>query len=99
VAELSLAERSSGPRLRTKGFTPQPYKLGGGPDARRIARGLPGGPSQAPGPKSWLTRPQDPCTSLTPGSPSAHATPALVAHTQGGITLSLEEGELDADFC
>src|SRR2546423_4208661 len=39
------------------------------------------------------------CTSLTPGSPSAHPTPALVAHTQGGLTLSLEEGELDADFC
>ena len=35
----------------------------------------------------------------SPGSPSAHPTPALVAHTQGGITLSLEEGEVDADFC
>ena len=37
-----------------------------------------------------------------PLSPPAHlrltATPALVARTQGGITLSLEEGELDADF-
>jgi hypothetical protein len=38
----------------------------------------PGGPFQAPGQKSWLTRPQDPYT------------PALVAHTQGGITLGLE---------
>jgi hypothetical protein len=43
--------------------------------------------------------PQDPCTSLTPGSPSVRPTPALVARAQGGITLSLEEGELDADFC
>jgi hypothetical protein len=72
------------------------YKLGGGPDARRIIKGASGGPFQAPGQKRWLTRPQDPCTSLTPGSP---ATPALVAHAQGGITLSLEKGELDADFC
>src|SRR5271154_7188529 len=45
-------------------------KLGGGPDARRIIRGASGGPFQAPGQKSWLTRPQDPCTSLPPGSPS-----------------------------
>jgi len=32
----------------------------------------------------------DPCSFLTPGSPSAHATPALVARAQGGITLGLE---------
>jgi hypothetical protein len=31
--------------------------------------------------------------------PPAHATPALVAHAQGGLTLGLEQGELDADFC
>ena len=59
---------------------------------------LPGGfqgPFQAPGQKSWLTRPSGP---LHLSHLSAHPTPALVAHTQGGITLSLEEGELDADF-
>ena len=43
--------------------------------------------------------PQDPCSSLTLGSSSAHAAPALVAHTQGGITLGLGEGDLGADFC
>jgi hypothetical protein len=32
-------------------------------------------------------------------SPPAHPTPALVERTQDGITLSPEEGELDADFC
>ena len=40
-----------------------------------------------------------PLRTPAPLSPSAHPTPALVAHTQGGITLSLEEGEVDADFC
>jgi hypothetical protein len=60
------------------------------PDA--FARGLPGGLFQAPGQKKLSPR-------LTPAHLSAHPTPALVAHTQGGITLSLEEGELDADLC
>jgi hypothetical protein len=40
--------------------------------------------------------------SIAPLSPPAHLRllrlRALVAHTQGGLTLSLEEGELDADF-
>ena len=44
-----------------------------------------------------------PSGSPAPLSPPAHfCLPRLrrwVAHTQGGITLSLEEGELDADFC
>jgi hypothetical protein len=35
---------------------------------------------------------------LTPGSPSAHPTPALVARAQGGLTLGPEGGELDPDF-
>jgi hypothetical protein len=35
---------------------------------------------------------------LTPGSPTAHPTPALVAHAQGGLTLGPERGELAADF-
>jgi hypothetical protein len=75
----------------TKGFqiTPQPYKLGGGPDARRIAR------------TKKLAEPalRTPAPLSPPAQPLAPPTPALVAHTQGGMTLSLEEGELDADFC
>jgi hypothetical protein len=56
--------------------------------------GFQGSRFRAPGQKSWLTRPQGPLyLSHPPGLPSAHPTPALVAHTQGGITLSLEEGE------
>jgi hypothetical protein len=35
---------------------------------------------------------------LTPASPPPHATPALVAHPQGGLTLGPERGELAADF-
>jgi hypothetical protein len=35
---------------------------------------------------------------LTPGSPPAHATPALVAHAQGGLTLGPDGGEFAADF-
>jgi hypothetical protein len=49
--------------------------------------------------KSWLTRSTGPLHLSHPRLTFAStATPALVAHTQGGITLSLEEGELDADF-
>jgi hypothetical protein len=43
---------------------------------------------------AWVT----PAPVLTPGSPPAHATPALVAHAQGGLTLGPERGELAADF-
>jgi hypothetical protein len=39
-----------------------------------------------------------PALFLTPGSPSAHPIPALVARAQGGITLGPEQGELGADF-
>ena len=41
----------------------------------------------------------DPCTFLTPSHPRLTATPALVAHAQGGLTLGPEEGELAAVFC
>ena len=34
---------------------------------------------------------------LTPGSPPAHATPALVARAQGGLTLAPERGDLGAE--
>jgi len=37
---------------------------------------------------AWVT----PAPVLTPGSPPAHATPALVAHAQGGLTLGPERG-------
>jgi hypothetical protein len=40
-----------------------------------------------------------PYAQLTPGSPSAHPTPALVARAHGSLTLSPVEGELNADFC
>jgi hypothetical protein len=40
-----------------------------------------------------------PAPVLTPGSPPAHPTPALVAHAQGGLTLGPERGELAADSC
>jgi hypothetical protein len=43
---------------------------------------------------AWVT----PAPVLTPGSPPAPATPALVAHAQGGLTLGPERGELAADF-
>jgi hypothetical protein len=46
--------------------------------------------------KTLADLPSGPLHLSHPGSPS---TPALVAHTQGSITLSPEEGELDADFC
>jgi hypothetical protein len=35
-----------------------------------------------------------PARVLTPGSPPAHPTPALVARAQGGLTLGPEGGEL-----
>jgi hypothetical protein len=44
-------------------------------------------------------RPLDPCIFLTPAQHSAHPTPALVARTQGGLTLGPDGGELDVDFC
>jgi len=44
---------------------------------------------------AWVT----PAPVVTPGSPPAPPTPALVVHAQGGLTLGLEQGELDADFC
>jgi len=43
---------------------------------------------------AWVT----PAPVLTPGSPPAHPTPALVALAQGGLTLGPEQGELAADF-
>src|SRR2546421_6442687 len=46
---------------------------------------------------AWVT-PACPAAVLTPGSPPAHPTPALVAHAQGGLTLGPERGELAADF-
>ena len=42
----------------------------------------------------WVT----PAPVLTPGSPPASATLALVTHAQGGLTLGPEQGELAADF-
>jgi len=36
---------------------------------------------------------------LTPGSPSAQPSLALVSRAQGGLTLGPEQGELEADFC
>ena len=67
------------------------------PDA--FARGRLGGFSfQAGEGKSsslaWVT----PAPVVTPGLPLAPPTPALVAHTQGGLTLGPERGELAADF-
>jgi hypothetical protein len=38
-----------------------------------------------------------PTPMLTPSSPPAHPTPALVARAQGGLTLGPERGELDAE--
>ena len=46
-----------------------------------------------------MTAARNPVLFLTPGSSSAHLTPALVAHAQGGLTLGPEEGGPDADFC
>ena len=43
---------------------------------------------------AWVTQ----APVVTPGSPPAPATPALVAHAQGGLTLNPERGELAADF-
>jgi hypothetical protein len=68
------------------------------PDA--LARGLPRGSVSG----SRTKKLADPLhRTPAPLSPPAHLrlppTPALVAHAQGGLTLSLEEGELDADFC
>jgi hypothetical protein len=64
---------------------------------RRVARGLPGVPFQAP----KLTDP--PSGHLLLSYPRAHLqltrAPALVARAQGGLTLGPEQGELDADFC
>jgi hypothetical protein len=64
------------------------------PDA--LPGGFQEGPFQGFGTKSWLTRP---APLSPPAQPSAHSTPALVVRAQGGITLGLEQGELDADFC
>ena len=36
---------------------------------------------------------------VTCGHPHLTSNSALVSRAQGGITLSLEEGEVDADFC
>jgi hypothetical protein len=68
------------------------------PDA--FARGLPRGSVSG----SRTKKLADPLhRTPVPLSPPAHLrlilTLALVAHTQGGLTLSLEEGELDADLC
>jgi hypothetical protein len=42
----------------------------------------------------------DPCSSLTPGSPSVHPDSGAKSRAlRAGLTLGPEEGELDADSC
>jgi hypothetical protein len=61
---------------------------------------LPGGGVLGFSTQGWSpTRPLHLAPILTSSSLSTHPSLALVARTQGGLTLSPEEGDLDADFC